>query len=86
MQFGFLLLTKNVNAYGTTATTAYGIGNKINSLITMPASGIGSAISTIVGQNFGANNLKRKIHILVASTSIVINVCPEPWKSPCVTL
>ena len=59
MQFGFLLMTKNVNAYGTTATTAYGIGNKINSLITMPASGIGSAISTIVGQNFGANNLKR---------------------------
>ena len=59
MQFGFLLMTKNVNAYGITATTAYGIGNKINSLITMPASGIGSAISTIVGQNFGANNLKR---------------------------
>ena len=59
MQFGFLLMTKNVNAYGTTATTAYGIGNKINSLITMPANGIGSAISTIVGQNFGAGNIKR---------------------------
>ena len=59
MQFGFLLMTKNVNAYGTIATTAYGIGNKINSIITMPASGIGSAISTIVGQNFGANNIKR---------------------------
>lgn len=59
MQFGFLLMTKNVNAYGTTATTAYGIGNKINSIITMPANGIGSAISTIVGQNFGANNIKR---------------------------
>lgn len=59
MQFGFLLMTKNVNAYGTTATTAYGIGNKINSIITMPANGIGSAISTIVGQNFGAGNIKR---------------------------
>ena len=59
MQFGFLLMTRNVNDYGTTATTAYGIGNKINSLITMPASGIGSAISTIVGQNFGASNIKR---------------------------
>ena len=59
MQFGFLLMTKNVNAYGTIATTAYGIGNKINSIITMPANGIGSAISTIVGQNFGANNIKR---------------------------
>jgi putative MATE family efflux protein len=59
MQFGFLLMTKNVNAYGTKATTAYGIGNKINSIITLPANGIGSALSTIVGQNFGANNLKR---------------------------
>jgi putative MATE family efflux protein len=59
MQLGFLLMTKNVNSYGTTATTAYGIGNKINSIITMPANGIGSAISTIVGQNFGAGNIKR---------------------------
>ena len=59
MQLGFLLMTKNVNAYGTKATTAYGIGNKINSIITLPANGIGSALSTIVGQNYGANNLKR---------------------------
>ena len=54
MQLGFLLMTKNVNAYGFIATSAYGIGNKINSIITMPANGIGSAISTIVGQNMGA--------------------------------
>lgn len=59
MQFGFLLMTKNVNDYGMTATTAYGIGNKINSIITLPANGIGSAISTIVGQNIGANNIQR---------------------------
>ena len=59
MQLGFLLMTKNVSAYGTKATTAYGIGNKINGIITLPANGIGSALSTIVGQNFGANNIKR---------------------------
>ncbi len=59
MQLGFLLMTKNVNAYGYIATTAYGIGNRINSLITMPASGIGSAISTVVGQNMGAKNPER---------------------------
>lgn len=59
MQLGFLLMTKNVNAYGTKATTAYGIGNKINGIITLPANGIGSALSTIVGQNFGANNIRR---------------------------
>lgn len=59
MQLGFLLMTKNVNDYGTKATTAYGIGNKINGIITLPANGIGSALSTIVGQNFGANNIRR---------------------------
>ena len=59
MQFGFLLMTKNVNAYGFIATSAYGIGNKINSIITMPANGIGSAISTIVGQNIGAGQKDR---------------------------
>lgn len=59
MQLGFLLMTKNVNAYGFIATSAYGIGNKINSIITMPANGIGSAISTIVGQNVGAGQKDR---------------------------
>jgi len=59
MQLGFLLMTKNVNDYGFVETSAYGIGNKINSIITMPANGIGSAISTIVGQNMGANNKER---------------------------
>lgn len=59
MQLGFLLMSKNVLAYGSAATTAYGIGNKINSVITLPASGIGSALSTIVGQNFGARQISR---------------------------
>lgn len=59
MQLGFLLMTKNVHAYGEAATTAYGIGNKINGVITLPASGIGSALSTIAGQNFGASQISR---------------------------
>lgn len=78
MQFGFLLMTKNVNAYGPTAITAYGIGNKINSIITMPANGIGSAISTIVGQNFGAGNKERAnkaYHIALRIGAIFLFVC-----------
>lgn len=78
MQFGFLLMTKNVNAYGITATTAYGIGNKINSIITMPANGIGSAISTIVGQNFGAGNIERTdkaYHIALRIGAVFLFVC-----------
>lgn len=59
MQFGFLLMSRNVFAYGTQAMAAYGIGNKINSLITLPTNGIGSAVATIVGQNVGARQYER---------------------------
>lgn len=59
MQFGFLLMTKNVLKYGALATAAYGIGNKINGIISMPSNGIGSATSTIVGQNMGARKVER---------------------------
>lgn len=59
MQFGFLLMTKNVLKYGDTAVSAYGIGNKINSLITLPSNAMGSAVSTIVAQNIGAKQKER---------------------------
>lgn len=59
MQLGFLLMSRNVFVYGTEAMAAYGIGNKVNGLISLPANGVGSAVSTIVGQNIGANNYKR---------------------------
>ena len=59
MQFGFLLMTRNVLKYGTQAMAAYGIGNKINGLITLPTNGIGSAVATIVGQNVGAEQYER---------------------------
>lgn len=59
MQFGFLLMSRNVFKYGTEAMAAYGIGNKVNGLISLPSNGIGSAVATIVGQNVGAKQLDR---------------------------
>lgn len=59
MQFGFLLMTKNVLVYGANAMAAYGIGNKLNSIITMPSNAIGSATTTIVSQNIGAKQIER---------------------------
>lgn len=59
MQLGFLLMSRNVYAYGTQAMAAYGIGNKINSVITLPSNGFGSATATIVGQNIGAGQQDR---------------------------
>ena len=59
MQLGFLLMSKNVFVYGTEAMAAYGIGNKVNGLITLPSNAIGSATATIVGQNMGAKQPER---------------------------
>lgn len=59
MQLGFLLMSRNVLAYGEQAMAAYGIGNKVNGLISLPSTGIGSAVSTIVGQNMGAKQVER---------------------------
>lgn len=59
MQFGFLLMSRNVFKYGTQAMAAYGIGNKVNGLITLPSNGVGSAVATIVGQNVGAKQYER---------------------------
>lgn len=59
MQFGFLLMSRNVNAYGKMAMSAYGIANKVNGLISLPSTGMGSAVSTIVAQNMGARQPER---------------------------
>ncbi len=72
MQFGFLLMSKNVYKYGTEAMAAYGIGNKVNSLITLPSNGIGSATATIVGQNMGAGQVERARKGYILSRNICV--------------
>lgn len=69
MQLGFLLMSRNVFAYGSAAMAAYGIGNKVNSLITLPSNAIGSATATIVGQNIGASRQDR------AEKGYLISMC-----------
>ena len=72
MQFGFLLMSRNVYKYGTEAMAAYGIGNKVNSLITLPSNGIGSAAATIVGQNMGAGQVDRAKKGYILSRNICV--------------
>lgn len=73
MQFGFLLMGKSVVKYGTVATAAYGIGNKVNGLVTLPSNALGSATATIVGINFGARQYDRadKAYRLSRNVSVI---------------
>ncbi len=77
MQLGFILMSKSVYVFGVEAMAAYGIGNKVNGLITLPSNGIGSAVSIIVGQNMGAKQEKRaeqgyRISMLIAVVFLFI--------------
>lgn len=56
---GFAVLNIFVKSFGGATLTAFIIGNRINSLILMPAMGIGSALATVVGQNLGKDNISR---------------------------
>lgn len=56
---GFAVLNSFILSYGEVTLAAFALGNRISSMIMMPAMGVGTAITTIVGQNLGANQIKR---------------------------
>ncbi len=56
---GFMVLNSFIASYGTSTMAAYGMVNRITSLVMQPAGGIGAALTSIVGQNIGAGQIDR---------------------------
>ncbi len=56
---GFIVLNGFIGSYGTATIAAFAMVNRITSLIMQPAMGLGSALTAIVGQNIGANQIER---------------------------
>lgn len=67
---GFAVLNSFIISYGELIVTSFAIGNRINSVIFMPAMGIGGALSTIIGQNIGANQIKRANEAFLKSAGL----------------
>ncbi len=65
---GFIFLNVFIISFGKSTLAAFGIGNRINSLVLMPAMGIGNALATIVGQNLGADQISRARKAVKTST------------------
>jgi putative MATE family efflux protein len=57
--FGFIILQGFVNSFGTVVMSAYAINNRIISFFMMPAMGISNGLASIIGQNIGAQKIKR---------------------------
>jgi putative MATE family efflux protein len=70
---GFIVLMGIVNQFGTPVISAYGIATRVIHLFMLPAMGISSAVTAVVGQNLGAGQTDRAraavrsgIHLMLA--------------------
>lgn len=72
--FGFAVLNGFIIAYGESVVTAFAIGNRLSSLIFMPAMGIGGALATIIGQNMGSGNIKRANKAFLTSGAMAASI------------
>lgn len=69
---GFIILNSFIQSYGTDAVAAYGMVNRISGLLNIPPGGIGSAITSIIGQNIGNRNIERVKETFKKASFIVI--------------
>lgn len=56
---GFMVLNSFIASYGTATMAAFGMINRVTSLIMQPAMGVGAALTSIVGQNLGSEQIDR---------------------------
>ncbi len=70
----FTVMTMLVASFGTIAVASYGIGFRVLSFIIIPALGLMMANSTIVGQNIGADKIKRAEKTSLISSLIAFSI------------
>lgn len=73
--FSMLVVSRFVNGFGLVASSAYGIGMKIDNLSTLPRQAVATAGATMVGQNMGAKK-KDRMKLTVRDTALIsLGVC-----------
>ena len=71
---GIAVLTAIIAIAGDDAVAAYGIVNRLSSLLFLPALGLARGTETVVGQNLGANQIERAKHAVYMSSAVVVAV------------
>lgn len=81
VNISYLLITGMLNYFGVSVAAASGVGLKVNTFAGMPCWAIGQAVTAIVGQNIGANDIERVkkttkigllLNVLVTLIAIII--------------
>lgn len=69
---GFIVLNGFIESYGIDTMAAFANVNRITGLIMQPAMGVGAALTTIIGQNLGADNINRAEDAFIKSMKFTI--------------
>ncbi|MNC24120.1 Multidrug export protein MepA [compost metagenome] len=72
VSMGYAFIIVFVNRFGASATAAFGIASRIDSLVAMPAMAVMMAVSAMTAQNIGAGKLHRMKGIM--KYGILINI------------
>ncbi|MFD1566173.1 MATE family efflux transporter [Halolamina litorea] len=83
-----VVATAMVATFPPAVVAAYGLGNRLMSLVTLPAMGLSQAMDTAVGQNLGADEPERAtkavklgmglVVAVLAVVAVVVATFPEP--------
>ena len=68
---GVTALAALIAIAGPDAVAAFGIGNRLNSLVFLPAIGLAQGTATAVGQNLGAAKIERAKRSVVLSSEVI---------------
>ncbi|WP_266076942.1 MATE family efflux transporter [Haladaptatus caseinilyticus] len=71
---GITAMTALVALAGSDAVAAFGIGNRLTSLVFLPALGLAQGTETVVGQNLGAEKIERAKRAVYLATGIITAV------------
>lgn len=71
---GFIFLNGFIVSYGTVTMAAFGMVNRVTSLVMQPAMGVGAALTAVVGQNLGANKIERVTESFIKSSKIALSI------------
>lgn len=74
VQISKLFVTSYINSYGVTASAVNGIGNKLTRVSNMITQSLGTACTSMIGQNFGAgkkDRVKQVVHTCLGVAAVV---------------
>ena len=71
---GFMFLNGFIVSYGTATLAAFGMVNRVTNLVMQPAMGVGAALTAVVGQNLGSNQLDRATESFIKASRIALAI------------